>query len=245
MTPRSSSPSVMTKTPIEARRVEEEPGFVLQTYPWRETSLIVEVLTRDYGRVSLVAKGAKRPASKFRGLLNPFSPLLFSFSGKSEVRTLTDVSWLGTLALSESALMAAFYMNELVMRLTGRLDPNPALFSAYSRALKELAQGAGRTVVLRHFELDLLQAIGYGLPESEFESDWYAYRGGDFFAVDSPNQNYGLPVRGETLRRMKAGRITVGEEESEVRSLTREMIRYYLDGKQLSTRRIMEEIRSL
>lgn len=235
----------MTKTPIEARRVEEEPGFVLQTYPWRETSLIVEALTRDYGRVSLVAKGAKRPASKFRGLLNPFSPLLFSFSGKSEVRTLTDVSWLGTLALTEGALMAAFYMNELVMRLTGRLDPNPALFAAYSRALKELAQGANRTVVLRHFELDLLQAIGYGLPQSEFESDWYAYRSGDFLAVDSPNQNYGVPVRGATLRRMKAGMIDVGEEESEVRSLTREMIRYYLDGKQLNTRRIMEEIRSL
>ena len=101
-------------------RVDQQPAFVLHTYPWRETSLIVEFFTRDYGRIPLVARGAKRPMSQYRGLLNPFCPLAVSYSGKGEVKNLTRCEWYGTIPMNEKVLMSAFYINELLVRLLPR-----------------------------------------------------------------------------------------------------------------------------
>ncbi len=235
----------MTEKVRENFRIENQPAFVLQTYPWRETSLIVEIFTRDYGRVPLVAKGAKRPASKFRGLLNAFSPLLVNFSGKNEVKTLIDVNWFGVLLIHEKALMPAFYLNELIVRFTERLEPYPTLFSSYARTLKDLSQDETKRVVLRYFEMDLLQAIGYGLPESDFSNEWYSYSQGEFCEVTSPQDGLGVPVRGKTLRQLAMRSLSVGQEEKEARSLTREMIRYHMEDKSLNTRRIMEELARL
>lgn len=107
-------------------RVAEQPAFVLHSYPYRETSLIVDVLTRDHGRLALVAKGAKRPHSALRGVLQTFQPLLLSWSGKSEVRTLTGAEWVGgMLPLSGDALLCGFYANELLVKFCAREDPQP------------------------------------------------------------------------------------------------------------------------
>src|SRR5512147_2888837 len=113
-------------------RVDHQPGFVLHTTAWRETSLIVEAFTRDFGRMSLVARGAKRPTSQFRGLLSPFTPLTFSWSGRSEAKNLVRVEWVGGLApLRGGALLSAFYANELIVRLLARADPHERLFASY------------------------------------------------------------------------------------------------------------------
>ena len=113
-------------------RVDHQPGVVLHTTPWRETSLIVEAFTRDYGRVGLVARGAKRPTSQFRGLLAPFAPLSLSWSGRNEIKNLVRVEWIGGLTpLRGNALLAAFYANELVVRLLARADPHERLFDNY------------------------------------------------------------------------------------------------------------------
>jgi len=133
-----------------ALRIEEQPGFVLHTYPWRESSLIVEALTRDHGRVALVARGAKRPTSQFRGLLSPFCPLQLSWSGRNDIKSLIRVEWGGGLApLRGGGLLAAFYLNELLVRLLARADPHEALFLAYARALHALARDGGADFVAR------------------------------------------------------------------------------------------------
>lgn len=121
----------MTEKGRSEYRVDQQPAFVLHTYPWRETSLIVEFFTRDYGRIPLVARGAKRPMSQYRGLLNPFCPLAVSYSGKGEVKNLTRCEWYGTIPMNEKVLMSAFYINELLVRLLPRGEPEPH----YSRSI--------------------------------------------------------------------------------------------------------------
>ena len=118
--------SVRRKTPEKELRIIEQPGFVLHSYPYKETSLIVDVFSRDHGRIALVAKGAKRPHSQLRGVLQTFQPLSVGWSGKSEVRTLTAAEWVGgLLPLEKSALLCGFYLNELLVKLLARDDPHP------------------------------------------------------------------------------------------------------------------------
>src|SRR5512134_1804131 len=147
------------------QRVDHQPGFVLHSYAWRETSLVVEAFTRDHGRVALVARGAKRPTSQFRGLLSPFNPVALSWSGRNEIKTLIRAEWLGGMQpLRGDALLAAFYANELLVRLLARLDPHERLFGSYVELLQALSHDARHASALRVFELDLLHDIGYAVP---------------------------------------------------------------------------------
>src|SRR5690606_28964742 len=99
-------------------RISGQPGFVLHSYPYKETSLIIDLFSRDHGRVALIAKGAKRPHSKLRGVLQTFQPLAVGWSGRSEVRTLTSAEWIGGMPpLEKSALLYGFYLNELLVRM--------------------------------------------------------------------------------------------------------------------------------
>lgn len=150
-------------------------GFVLHTLAWRETSLIIEVFTRDYGRLGMVARGARRPRSALRGLLQPFQPLELRWSGKAELRNLISAEWKGGLAPpTGDALMAGFYLNELLVRLLPREYSHPQLFDTYSKTLMALsatshggdAQGSavmqeGAEPILRSFECALLREMGY------------------------------------------------------------------------------------
>src|SRR6185369_13061699 len=123
------------------RRAEQEPGFVLHAYPYKETSLIVEVLSRRYGRVGLLARGARRPRSAMRGVLLAFHPLHLTWSASAELGTLISVEWGGGLpALEGIGLMCGFYLNELLLRLLPREDPHEALYDAYAQALACLAE---------------------------------------------------------------------------------------------------------
>ena len=147
------------------QRVDQQPGFVLHSYPYRETSLIVEVFSRDHGRVGLVAKGARRPMSQLRGVLMAFQPLLIDWSGGGEMKTLVRAEWMGGQPLlGGQALLCAYYANELLMRLMPREDAHPRLHQAYGEALRALAASEPQEVVLRRFELALLQELGYGMP---------------------------------------------------------------------------------
>ena len=144
------------------RRADHEAGFVLHTYPYKETSLIAELFTRRLGRVAVLARGARRPRSSMRGMLLSFHPLRLSWSGSAELGNLTGVEWGGALQpLAGQGLMCGFYVNELLMRLLPRDDPHEALFDAYGRALAQLAQTEGHAAVLRAFEKRLLAELGY------------------------------------------------------------------------------------
>ena len=142
-------------------------AFVLHTLAWRETSLIVEVFTRSHGRLGLVAKGARRPRSALRGLLQPFQPLELRWAGKSELRNLIAAEWMGGLApLTGSAIIPGFYINELMVRLIPRDDAHPVLFDDYLATLGLLARSAGTEreltePILRRFECNLLREMGY------------------------------------------------------------------------------------
>ncbi|NYT38335.1 DNA repair protein RecO [Allopusillimonas soli] len=148
-----------------ALRVQDAAGYLLHAAAWRETSLIIQVFTRSHGVVALVAKGAKRPHSVLRPVLSAFQPLLLSWSGSGEVKTLTRAESAGIRPLSGRAHMSAWYMNELLLRLLPREDAHPLLFDAYDEALLLLTGQRGAASALRRFEWVLLNETGYGVDE--------------------------------------------------------------------------------
>jgi DNA repair protein RecO (recombination protein O) len=234
-------------------RVEHQPGFVLHSYPWRETSLIVEAMTRDFGRVALVARGARRRTSQLRGLLSPFSALSLAWSGRGEVKTLIRAEWTGGLVpLRGDALLAGFYLNELVVRLLARADAHPMLFAAYTRALRALAGEEARLdATLRAFEFELLREIGY-LPSLAVCADGAAVASAARYRVDPQRglvriegNNDAVSVTGATALAMAAGEFATPEVAAEARSMLRLIIRYHLDGRPLNTRRILQDLKEL
>lgn len=145
-------------------RITLQPAYLLHRRPYRDSSQLLEVLTAEYGRLGLVARGVRR---KTRGgssaaLLQPFAPLLLSFSGGGELKTLTGIEAGGGIAsLRADALLSGFYLNELAVRLLHRDDPQPDVFAAYAVALAALADGTSIEASLRTFEFSLLDALGY------------------------------------------------------------------------------------
>ena len=236
-------------------RRDDQPAFVLHTYPYRETSLIVEAFTSEYGRVALVARGAKRPRSEMRGLLQGFQPLLLSWSGQQELKTLTKVEWRGGLPLvAGAALLCGFYLNELLLKLLAREDPHPRLFASYESALGELAAGAEQAPLLRRFELTLLTELGYALPLAR-EADTggpidpsaryhYAFDRGPRLAA--PAAGVRLPqVRGATLLALANGRYVDAETEAEAKRLMRDVLDHYLEQRGVESRRVVQDLQAL
>jgi len=167
-------------------RVALQPSFVLHTRPYRDSSRLLEVFTAEHGRISLVARGARRPSRGGSGgaLLQPFTPLLLSFSGRGELKTLGAIESAGAaVALSGERIYSGLYLNELLVRLLHRHDPHPQLFAAYGAALAELASDDSVEPALRRFEFTLLHELGYGFElaadgrsgASVRADDWYHY----------------------------------------------------------------------
>jgi DNA repair protein RecO (recombination protein O) len=146
-----------------AKRIADEPAFVLHRYDWSESSLILELLTREHGRIAVVAKGAKKPSSNFRPVLLPLQPLHVAFGGDAEVRTLRSAEWQGGQVMpTGDALLSGYYLNELLLRLLARDDPHPALFDIYAATVRVLAGEEPQWLqpALRAFELLLLREVG-------------------------------------------------------------------------------------
>ncbi|MBK1781003.1 DNA repair protein RecO [Advenella sp. WQ 585] len=144
-------------------RIQEAYAFLMHATNWSETSIIAQVFSRDYGIVTVVAKGAKRPYSVLRPILSAFQPLLLSWSGQTEIKTLTRAETAGLLPLQGRSLMSGWYMNELLLKLLPKEDPHQVLFDAYADALAQLAGGSSATGALRRFEWTLLNETGYGI----------------------------------------------------------------------------------
>ncbi len=176
-----------------ARRIADEPAFVLHRYDWSESSLILELLTRDYGRIAVVAKGAKKPSSNFRPVLLPLQPLHVAFGGDAEIRTLKSAEWQGGQVMpTGEALLSGYYLNELLLRLLARDDPHPALFDVYAATVRVLAGEQPQLLqpALRAFELLLLREIGL-LPSLDLQTATLA-------PLD-PRQRYALRAEGGLL----------------------------------------------
>lgn len=233
------------------QRIDQQPGFVLHSYPYRETSLIVEVFSRDHGRLGLVAKGARRPMSQLRGVLMAFQPLLIDWSGGGEMKTLVRAEWQGGQPLlGGQALLCAYYLNELLMRLLPREDPHPTLYRAYGDALRALAAGEGQEVILRRFELALLQELGYGL-QLDADADGVPVRPEVRYAYiiergAVPLDEYGIDdasvVAGRVLLDMARGDFREPETLAGAKVLMRRLIQHYLGGQVLQSRRVFTEL---
>ena len=227
------------------KRVELEQAFVLHRRHYRETSLIVEILARDSGRLGLIAKGAQRPRSELRGLLQAFRPLLLSWSGRGELGVLTNAEPDGySRRLSGGGLFSGLYMNELLMRLVHRFDPHPELFDHYACAIEELADGRRTEGVLRVFEKRMLESIGYGLVlDRDVDSGAPVHAGSSYrYQIDrgptalDDHVADGVLVSGETLLSLAQERLEDDESLEQAKRLMRTVLRRYLGDKPLATR---------
>ena len=242
-----------SKTPEKEYRISGQPGFVLHSYPYKETSLIVDVFSRDYGRIALVAKGAKRPHSKLRGVLQTFQPLSVGWSGKSEIRTLTAAEWVGgMLPLEKSALLCGFYLNELLVKLLARDDPHPALFDHYVSAMNQLAHDEPAPIVLRKFERALLKETGVATDFTVCTSTAQAIDPLQTYVVD-PERGPRIAraadrwpgVAGKTLLDMEQQDYSDPITQSQSKQLMRFLLAHHLGNMQLNTRQILIDLMQL
>ena len=236
-------------------RRDDQAAFVLHTFAYRETSVIVEAFTAEHGRIAMVARGAKRPRSELRGLLQGFQPLLISWFGQQELKTIIKAEWRGGLPLvGGSALVCGFYLNELLLKLLPREDPHPQLFASYEHALSELATGAAQAPVLRRFELALLTELGYALPlvrEADSggpidpgERYHYAFDRGPRRATSEPGGRLPI-VRGATLLALADGQYPDAAIAAEAKRLMREVLDHYLEQRGVESRRVVQDLQAL
>lgn len=240
----------MTQPPS---RQEEQPVFILHTYPYRETSLVVEMFSHAFGRISALAKGARRPRSLMRGMLQSFQPLVATWSGKSELRNLHGVEWRGGLhVLQGQALICGFYLNELLLRLLPREDAHEALFLHYENALRALTRSDDHAVVLRKFEVALLQELGYAMPLTHEASSGKEIQAANEYLFEpdhGPNpwapQQSGVQLRGKTLLDMAQDNYADPATQQQSKQLMRALISHYLGDKPLHTRQLLIDLHQL
>jgi DNA repair protein RecO (recombination protein O) len=247
------APAKRARLPDKESRVADQPGFVLHSYPYKETSLIVDVFSRDHGRVALIAKGAKRPHSKLRGVLQTFQPLSVGWTGKSEIRTLTTAEWVGgLLPLEKSALLSGFYLNELLVKLLARDDPHPALFDHYVATLNQLAHGEPAPIVLRKFELALLKETGVAGNFTLCTTTGQKVEPERMYVVDPERgPRPAMPadtsprVSGKTLLDMEHEDYADPVTQSQSKFLMRFLLAHHLGGAPLNTRQILIDLMQL
>ena len=245
--------STRAKHPEKESRVAGQPAFVLHSYPYKETSLIVDVFSRDYGRIALIAKGAKRPHSKLRGVLQTFQPLSVSWSGKAEMRTLTGAEWIGgLLPLEKSALLCGFYLNELLVKLLARDDPHPALFDHYVSTLNQLAHDEPAPIVLRKFERALLRETGVGGNFAVSAATGLPVDEKNIYVVDpelGPRPERASDtaprVSGKTLLDMEREDYSDTSTQIQSKFLMRFLLAHHLGGAPLNTRQILIDLMQL
>lgn len=234
------------------QRIDGAAAFLLHAYPYSETSLIAEVFARDYGRMALLARGARRPRAALRGALLAFQPLELGWFGGGEVKTLARAEWIGGVPfLRGAALLLGYYLNELLLKLLPREDAHAALFDAYAAALVALARGATETAQLRRFEKTLLKELGYGLQlerdasgvaiEARRHYRYQVERG----AVPDDETSAGQMVTGKTLLDLAADDYADPHSLMESKQLMRHLLAHQLSGQTLQTRRVFIELQDV
>lgn len=226
-------------------RVELTPGYILYHRPWRDTSRILEVLTREHGRLTLFARAVRGPAARLAPVLQPFWPLLLSWSGRGEAPQLTRAERADNSGpLPPASVMAAFYLNELLLKLTTRHDPQPALFDHYHATLERVRSGAPLEPALRIFEKRLLELVGFGL-ELETEAPGGVPLAADGYYQFRPAQ--GLvrahvhdtgALAGASLIGLREERLSGARALEDARRLLHAALAACLEGRPLATRAV-------
>ena len=245
------------------RRVELAPVFVLHHRPWRDTSRMLDVLSREHGRLTLFARGVRGPRSRTASLLQPFTPLLASWAGSGDAAQLThverapagqDAAGAGAggadaaVGLPAAALLSGWYLNELLLKLTLRVDPQPAVFDAYAQALARLRTEPAPAPALRAFERDLLGLLGYGLElrhearsGAALKPDAYYHFHADLGFVETPaagDQAYA----GRSLLALADDDLQGESVLEDARRLMRAALDHALEGRELRTRAVARAV---
>ena len=240
---------------MSQRRVQQEPAWVLHHRPFRDSSRIVDVLSRQYGRLSLVARGSRSARSKLKGILRPFMPLRISWVAKTELGTLTGAELGGqpTMLLGD-ALLSGYYLNELLLKLLHRHDPQPDIFALYGEAIAALAARQDISRVLRRFEIELLRLIGYAL-NLQFEArtqapidatEKYQYvpeQGAIRIDDQQPKHDTHVIYSGAAL--LSIGRMELDDDRvlRDANRLLRDVITFHLGGRELNSRKVLIELK--
>jgi DNA repair protein RecO (recombination protein O) len=226
----------------------------LHTYPFKETSLVVEIFSRNCGRLGLVARGARRPRSPMRGLLMSFQPLLLGWGGKSELRTLYRAETVaGHQQLSGLNLLCGFYLNELVLKLLQREDAHETLYDAYDTALATLRSVEPPAWAVRRFEKDLLRSLGYALIlDRDLHGEPIRADARYTYVLDAgPRQltehepEAAVELSGASLLDLAQNDYRRAAALQESRALMRYVLGHYLGGQELYTRQLLREMHQL
>ena len=231
---------------------ENQDVYILHTYPFKETSLIAELFAEGHGRISVVAKGARRPRSSLRGMLQSFQLLQATWSGRGEMKTLHNIEWCDKfLQVDGNALICGFYINELIIRLLPREDSYPKLFNFYHFTMKTLANEENPEIALRKFELKLLQELGYEVPLKQDENGdsivsdkFYIYEaeyGASETSKTSKTEN-GVKILGKTLLDMAGDEYKEDNTQLQSKQLMRYLIAHYLGDKPLNSKQLFTNL---
>ncbi len=233
--------------------IEGEPAYLIHQRPYSETSQIINLFSRHYGRVDLIAKGSKRPKSKFKSFLQPFSPILVSWSGRSQLKTLrsVDISTSKKTNISRKHLMSASYLNELILNFLTIADPYPDLFDAYSLSIENLSSADSSESILREFEINLLTEIGYAI---NFRTEAmslkkikpslsYRFIAEEGFVSSVTSSARDALIKGSVIQSIDQRDFSKPETLRIAKRIAREAIKYHLSGKELNTKKVVKSLK--
>jgi DNA repair protein RecO (recombination protein O) len=230
---------------MKVRRTLLARAYVLHALPYRDTSHILEVFTREQGRVSVFARGVRGPKARLASLLQPFQPLLISFTSRGDAGQLISAESEPAShgRLPPAALLSGFYLNELLLKLTTRHDPNAELFDGYQTALLGLASGGPQEPPLRNFELRLLREVGYGVDLTQTVAGgavtaqgYYHFRPADGLFATTAEHSGALP--GSSLLNLAAGQLQSSRELADARKVLAAALEHCLEGRPIVTRAV-------
>ncbi len=232
------------------RRVQQQPAFILHHRPFRDSSQILDILTRDHGKIALVARGSRGAKSRLRGVLRPFLPLRISWVARSDLGTLTGAEAAGLPAdLRGDVMLSAYYVNELLINFLHRHDPQAEIFGLYADTLEALGTHEGIASVLRSFEIELLGLLGYALSiEHESGSHQVLDPAGNYEyrmeqgAVAVSRSSGSMVFSGALLSAIRAQHFEDPEVLLAAGRLLREVITHHLGGKELKSRKVLLEL---
>jgi DNA repair protein RecO (recombination protein O) len=235
----------------DSKRILNEPCWLLHHRPFRDSSQLLDILSRDHGRLTLVARGSRSSKSLLRGVLRPFMPLELSWAIRSDLGTLTAAETHGApISHSGDALLAGYYVNELILHLQHRHDPQPDVFSAYRQVIEGLAGRHDMSACLREFEMSFLRILGYApildhdgqtqeplLPDGSYE---YRVEQGPVLAVAETGPGR---YSGNLLGAIGRQEFTDQEVLQAAGRLLKFVIAHHLGGKELKSRKVLLELR--
>jgi len=231
-------------------RVQEQPAYILHHRPFRDTRQIIDVLTPDHGRLSLMSRGSRSAKSRQKSILQPFNSLILSWSGKGELPTLTsaEAQTSNAFKLSGKALLSAFYVNELLVKLLHKHDVHDGIYYLYESILNLLAESTEVEPVLRLFEKQLLEELGFGLNltvhagtgEDVVAGELYAYylEHGPVDVASIHDEQYLIQLSGESLLALSENNLSSEQALKDAKRLMRSILNFYLQGKPIKSREL-------